>query len=374
MRQRSQIALALSKQVTIGRCVLMKVLITGICGFVGSALARRIKGSHPESEVLGIDNLMRAGSEMNRRLDEIGIGVFHGDVRCASDIEGLPHADWVIDAAANPSVLAGLRSGTRQLIEHNLLGTVNVLEYCRRHHAGFLLLSTSRVYAIRPLSELPIEVVGSRFIPRFDDVRDPGISVRGLNEDFSTAAPISIYGAAKLASEALALEYGYAFDFPVWVNRCGVLAGAGQFGTAEQGILSFWIHAWRSRRPLRYIGFGGSGYQVRDALHPDDLAALVLKQIQYSGSDRERIYNVAGGVKNAISLRELSEWCEQRFGPSPVSSEAKDRPFDIPWLVLDDSRASATWNWHPERSLEYILDEIGEHAERHPNWLELTGS
>jgi CDP-paratose 2-epimerase len=350
----------------------MKVLITGICGFVGSALARRIKGSQPESEVLGIDNLMRAGSEMNRRLNEIGVSVFHGDVRCASDIEGLPSADWVIDAAANPSVLAGLRSGTRQLIEHNLLGTVNVLEYCRRHRAGFLLLSTSRVYGIRPLSHLPLEVVGSRFTPRFDDVRDPGISARGLNEDFSTAAPISIYGAAKLASETLALEYGHAFDFPVWINRCGVLAGAGQFGMAEQGIFSFWIHAWRSRRPLQYIGFGGTGYQVRDALHPDDLAALVLKQIQYSGSARERIYNVAGGIKNAISLRELSDWCEQRFGPNPVSTEVKDRPFDIPWLVLDESRASLTWNWNPQRSLESILSEISEHAERHPDWLELT--
>jgi UDP-glucose 4-epimerase len=82
----------------------------------------------------------------------------------------------------------------------------------------------------------------------------------------------------------------------------------------------------------------------------------------------------AGGVKNAISLRELSQWCEQRFGPSLVSSEAKDRPFDIPWLVLDESRASATWNWHPERSLESILEEISEHAERHPDWLKLTGS
>ena len=94
----------------------MKVLITGICGFAGSTLARRIKQSVPETEVLGIDNLMRAGSEMNRRLHEEKISVFHGDIRCASDIEGLPRADWVIDAAANPSDLAGLHSCTRQLM------------------------------------------------------------------------------------------------------------------------------------------------------------------------------------------------------------------------------------------------------------------
>jgi CDP-paratose 2-epimerase len=352
----------------------MKVLITGICGFAGSTLARRIKQSVPEAEVFGIDNLMRAGSEMNRRLHAEKISIFHGDIRSASDIDGLPHADWVIDAAANPSVLAGLHSGTRQLMEHNLLGTVNVLEYCRRYHAGFILLSTSRVYSIQALSHLPMEVAGSRFVPRFGKILDSGISARGLSEHFSTVAPISLYGAAKLASEALALEYGHAFGFPVWINRCGVLAGAGQFGTAEQGVFSFWIHAWRSRKPLRYIGFGGDGYQVRDALHPDDLANLVLAQMRYTGSDREPICNVSGGIENAISLRELSAWCADRFGPHDVSSENTDRPFDIPWLVLDHGRATSTWNWQPQRSLESILQEIGQHAEKHPDWLDLTGA
>ena len=103
-----------------------------------------------------------------------------------------------------------------------------------------------------------------------------GFSPRGISEDFSTAAPISLYGATKLSSEVLALEYGRTFQFPVWINRCGVIAGPGQFGTAEQGIFSFWIHAWRSQLPLRYIGFGGRGLQVRDALHPQDLATLVV--------------------------------------------------------------------------------------------------
>ena len=80
--------------------------------------------------------------------------------------------------------------------------------------------------------------------------------------DFSTRAPISLYGSTKLAAEALALEYGDAFDFPVWINRCGVLAGAGQFGTPDQGIFSYWIHAHARRRPLRFIGFDGTGKQT----------------------------------------------------------------------------------------------------------------
>ena len=350
----------------------MKVLISGICGFVGTALARRIKETDPGSEVFGIDNLMRPGSETNRRLGKYGIRVFHGDVRSAADIDGLSSADWVIDAAANPSVSAGLKSGTRQLIEHNLFGTVNILEYCRQHGAGVVLLSSSRVYAIRPLSELPLGVEGDRFRPRFSEIQLPGISARGIAENFSTAAPVSLYGATKLASEALALECGEAFGFPVWINRCGVLAGAGQFGTAEQGIFSFWLHAWRAGRPLRYIGLGGKGLQVRDAFHPDDLAGLVLKQMRHGGPDRARICNVAGGLENSMSLCELSNWCSDRFGYRKVAADERERPFDIPWVVLDTTRAEECWDWKPSRSLVSILSEIANYAEQNPDWLELT--
>jgi hypothetical protein len=63
-----------------------------------------------------------------------------------------------------------------------------------------------------------------------------GFSDAGIAEDFSIDPPVSPYGSTKRASETLALEYGAAFGFPVWINRCGVLADAGQFGTAEQGI------------------------------------------------------------------------------------------------------------------------------------------
>jgi CDP-paratose 2-epimerase len=117
----------------------MKIFITGICGFVGSVIARRIREVLPDSEVFGLDNLSRAGSEMNRRLTAFGIRTWHGDIRSASDLESLPPVDWVIDAAALPSVLAGIdnRSSSRQLVEHNLFGTVNILEYLPAIQCGF---------------------------------------------------------------------------------------------------------------------------------------------------------------------------------------------------------------------------------------------
>ncbi len=224
----------------------MKVLITGICGFVGSSLAEGLLERHPGISILGVDNLMRPGSELNRaRLRKLGIAFAHGDIRNASDLESLPAVDWVIDAAANPSVLAGIQSGfsSRQLVEHNLASVVNVLEYCKARHAGLVLLSTSRVYSIQALASLPLRADGGAFHLDEQASLPVGVSAQGICEDFSTSAPISLYGSTKLAAEALALEYGEAFDFPVWINRCGVLAGAGQFGTPDQGVFSYWIHA-----------------------------------------------------------------------------------------------------------------------------------
>ncbi len=266
------------KQRLAARC-LMRILITGVCGFVGSTLAECLLERVEGIRVAGIDNLMRPGAETNRaRIERLGVEFIHGDLRSASDIAGLPACEWVIDAAANPSVLAGLSGAgsSRRLFEHNLAAIGNVLEYCREHKAGLLLLSSSRVYSIPALAAIPLRVQDQAFALDRAALLPRGLTMNGVGVDFSTAAPVSLYGAAKLASEIMALEYGAAFDFPVWITRCGVLAGAGQFGTPAQGIFAFWVNAHLRRRPLRYIGFNGAGYQARDAFHPRDLAALMV--------------------------------------------------------------------------------------------------
>jgi len=354
----------------------MKLLITGICGFVGSTIAHSWLEAVPGITVYGMDNLARQGSELNRgRLQQLGVRLFHGDIRHASDFDTLPGVDWVIDAAANPSVLAGVdgQSSSRQLIEHNLLGTVNILEYCKRHRAGFILLSTSRVYSIPPLASLEVELLGEAFRLKAVQTLPAGVSGAGVSEAFSTEPPLSLYGSSKLTSELLALEYGATFGFPVWINRCGVLAGAGQFGRADQGIFAYWINAWLRRRPLTYIGFGGSGGQVRDCLHPRDLLPLLLQQTAAGAAAAARIINLGGGAQSAISLAGLSSWCRQRFGSRDVSGIDEIRRFDIPWLVMDAGLAGEIWNWQPQTPLEEILEEIALHAEEHPDWLKISG-
>lgn len=351
----------------------MRLLVTGAAGFVGSTLIDSLLAARAGLEIIGFDNLHRPGSEINRtRLADLGVRLVHGDLRLASDLAALPSADWAIDAAALPSVLGGVGGpgSSRQLLEHNLGGTLNIAEYCKAHGAGLVLISTSRVYSIDVLSSLPVIVEGDGFA--LDPARPlpSGVTAAGVSEACSTAPPVSLYGTSKVAAEQVALEYGHTFDLPVRVNRCGVLAGAGQFATPGQGIFSYWVHAHREQAPLTYIGFGGQGHQVRDCLHPRDLVPLILTQID-AGMDRGRpdLVNVSSGTTGSMSLRELTQWCATRFGPVPIDSDPVERVFDLPWVVLDATLAREAWGWAPEIGVDSILSEIADHAEAHPDWL-----
>jgi CDP-paratose 2-epimerase len=347
----------------------MKLLITGIAGFAGTRLAHAFLAAKSELEIWGIDNLSRRGSEHNLAgLEKVGCHVIHGDIRCPTDLEAMPQVDWVIDCAANPSVLAGLDGGAGSLVGHNLTGSLNLLEKCRRDSAGFILISTSRVYSIEALNELPLATAPTRF--ELNVGVPDGAGPDGIREEFSTAAPVSLYGATKIASEVMALEYGHTFGLPIRINRCGVIAGAGQFGKIDQGIFSYWIHSYRERSPLKFIGYGGSGRQVRDCLHPHDLARIVLAQIDAgTGGGPPSICNVSGGVENSMSLKELNSWCEDRFGQHAVAAQPENRRLDVAWLVLDSSSAAKKWHWQPELPVCKILDEIADFAGAHPNWL-----
>lgn len=351
----------------------MKILITGIAGFAGYTFANHLTNFHPDFKIIGIDNLSRKGSEVNiDYFRKNNIDFIRGDIRSKSDIDALPPVNWVIDCAANPSVLAGFNghSSSRQLVEHNLLGTINLLEYCKMHQSGFILLSTSRVYSAVDLANVPVRAANDSF--ELENSLIKGLSSNGISEEFPTTAPVSLYGSTKLASETLILEYGEVFNFPVWINRCGVLAGAGQFGKADQGIFSYWINSFREKKPLEYIGFDGTGHQVRDALHPKDVALLVSRQMIEPDCEAPKIINLGGGIQNSMSLKQLSSWCQERFGEMEVKPSDVVRPMDAPWIVMDSSTAQNAWNWHVETKIEDILNEIAQHAEENPKWLEFV--
>ena len=338
----------------------MKILITGVAGFVGSNLAVHMANTWENVSLIGIDNLSRRGSENNLPLlKQLDCQFIHGDIRNLADVAALPKVDWIVDCAANPSVLAGVGGGSAQVVGHNLIGTLNLLEKCRQESCGFLILSTSRVYSIAALSRIPLKEEETRFEVDLTQPLPPGFSAKGINETFSTEAPISLYGATKLASEVMALEYAATYQFPIWINRCSLIAGAGQFGNISQGTFAFWVYHWLLGKKLSYISFGGQGKQVRDCLCPEDLARLVCLQITQPDKEAPKVVNVGGGVEQSMSLKELSQYCQEQMKITrKIGSIPETRPFDIPYFIADNTLVQKSWGWQPKIGVKENIDAI----------------
>jgi CDP-paratose 2-epimerase len=339
----------------------MNILITGGAGFVGSALARYFRHDATANSVVVLDNLHRRGSEWN--LDALrseGVAFVHGDIRNPTDLEALDGTfDVLIEASAEASVHAGIADSPRYVLDTNLLGAVNCLEFARKRCGGFVFLSTSRVYSVEPLKQLPIVELSTRFDLQEDDCNILGVSSDGVSESFPCNTRRSYYGASKLAAELLCQEYASHARLPVVINRCGVIAGPGQFGKTDQGVFTLWVARHYFGRPLKYTGFGGKGLQVRDLLHPDDLCDLVRRQLQSWNLVSGRTFNVGGGRSGSVSLQEFTCICHETIGRKvTITEDAATSPVDIPWYVTDHAQVTTLLDWMPRRSPKEIVNDI----------------
>jgi len=336
----------------------MRVLVTGGAGFVGANVALGLGARHEGWRVVALDNLHRRGSELNLpRLRAKGVEFVHGDVRDTEDVMGVGAVDAVVECSAEPSVLAGIDGGLDRLVKTNLLGAYTCLELCRRHDAQFVFLSTSRVYPVAHLEALAFEESDTRF-ELLDDQPLPGASSQGISEAFPLDGARTFYGATKLAAELLVDEYVETFELSAVVNRCGVIAGPWQMGKVDQGIFAYWLLAHHFEKPLRYIGFGGSGKQVRDLIHVDDVLDLIDLQL----GDPERwsgvVANVGGGVECSLSLVELTALCRAITGKAvPIDASVEARRGDIPSYVSDCSRLLGLTDWRPSADVTAILTD-----------------
>jgi CDP-paratose 2-epimerase len=338
----------------------MRIVITGGAGFVGSSLALQYREKYPKAEILAFDNLKRRGSELNlERFRAANVGFVHGDVRSREDLASLPATmDLLIDASAEPSVLAGLDGSPAYLLDTNLTGTMNCLEVARTRAKALLFLSSSRVYSIAPLRELKLDEGAQRFTLNAQQA-SPGVSAAGIAEHFPTHLPRSLYGATKLASEMLVQEYAASYGLKAVINRCGVIAGPGQFGKVDQGVFTLWVANHVFDKALKYTGFGGTGKQVRDLLHPEDLFAAM--ELQVASIDRlaGETFNLGGGQDCSTSLAELTALCQKVTGNSiPIAQEPASSPVDIPYYVSDSSKAGKSFGWKPQKKVSHIVGDI----------------
>lgn len=338
----------------------MRILVTGGAGFVGSSLAISLR-EQIASEVVVMDNLYRRGSELNLpRLKKGGVFFHYGDVR---EIDSFPKGpfDILVDCSAEPSVLSGLFDSPQYLYQTNLTGAFHSLEQARQWGAGFVFLSTSRVYPIEQLVSHSWREEQTRF--SWLDTDSVSISSRGVTEDLPMSGARSLYGWTKYAAEQLIEEYRFAFGLKALVNRCGMIAGPWQFGKVDQGIVSYWVQAHLFGWPLRYLGYGNVGKQVRDVLHVDDLIDLVLEQVGNFSDWDGWVGNVSGGIKNSTSLLELTQTCVKIIGRETLFETSDEmRPADLRIFVADCERLEQRMNWGPRRDLHQIVRDICDWA------------
>ncbi len=336
-----------------------RILVTGGAGFVGSHLALRFREENPDCQVLVLDNLLRRGSELNlAKLRAAGVQFFHGDIRCREDLEVLPPFDLLVECSAEPSVHAGQSGSPLGLINVNLTGTVHCLEAARQRGAALLFLSTSRVYPIEALNALRFYEGDTRFV--LEEAQDlPGSSARGTSEAFPLEGARSFYGTTKLAGEMLLQEYVFSYGMRGLINRCGVLAGPGQMGKVDQGVVTLWVARHLFGIPLQYTGWGGRGKQVRDMLHVEDLFQLIQTQLARPEVWDGRTYNVGGGLGVSASLLELTQLCQEATSREiPIGSRPETNPVDVRIYLSDAAKVKKDFDWTPTRSVGDIVRAI----------------
>lgn len=347
------------------------ILITGGCGFVGSNLAIAFKQANPSNKIIALDNLKRRGSELNiSRLKAMNIQFIHGDIRNKEDFDEVGFIDILIDAAAEPSVVSGMETTPDYLINTNLVGTVNCLNFALKNNALFILLSTSRVYPIGLLNEIPLSENETRFTLNENKNNLLGVTTEGITEQFPLHGARSFYGTTKLAAELLVEEYAEFYGLKTIINRCGVLTGAWQMGKIDQGVVVLWLakHFWK--KELGYFGFGGEGKQVRDMLHVHDLYRLLEIQIQNPKVYAGKPWNVGGGSSVSVSLQELTQFCEDITGNQiSIKSVKENRIADIPWYITDATAIKKVSGWEPKYTVEMILKDVCDWIKKNEDML-----
>ena len=326
----------------------MKILITGGCGFVGTNLALYLKKKN--FNVFSLDNLSRKGSLYNLNLlKKEKIKNFKIDIYKYEKIKKLSKFDLIIDCCAEAAVEIS-RKNLDKVFNTNLIGTFNILKKAKKNNSKIIFLSTSRVNSINEINKITNN--------NFNLKKQIKIKNK-INENFKTKSPKSIYGFTKHASEMLIEEFAYAFNLDYIINRCGVISGPLQFGKEDQGFVSLWVWHHLNKKKLKYIGFGGRGYQIRDVLHVDDLCELILKQINNINKINNKLFTVGGSIKSNTSLKNLTKVCEKITGNKILFSNiSKTSIYDIPYFISDNEQVSKIYKWKSKKNIKVIVNDI----------------
>ena len=324
----------------------MNILITGGCGFVGSNLCLFLKKKN--YKISSLDNLSRKGSKYNLELlKKQKIKNYKINIEDYNQISKLPKFNIIIDCCAEAAVEMSKKNFDK-VINTNLIGTINILKKTKIDKSKIIFLSSSRVYPIQSTNNL----IKTNGLKRELKVK------KMFDENTKTEGPKTIYGVTKLASEMFIEEFSYAFNIKYIINRCGVISGPLQFGKQDQGFVSLWIWKHIMKKPLSYIGYNGTGNQVRDVLHIYDLCEIINIQLKKFKTINNELFTLGGSKNSFISLKKLTKLCEKVTGNKLILSKIKKTSInDIPYFVTDNAKISKTYKWKPKKNIYNIVND-----------------
>ncbi len=347
-------------------------LVTGSAGLIGAETVRLF--SSRGFRAVGIDNDMRKqffGSDAStlwsrRQLEASVPGYVHHDtdIRDRARIEAL-FAEYgraikvVIHTAAQPSHdWAAQDPHTDFTVNAN--GTLVLLECTRRYcpEAPFIFTSTNKVYGDNP-NFLPLVERETRYEV---DPAHP-YSAHGIDETMSVdQTKHSLFGASKLAADALVQEYGRYFGLNTVCFRGGCLTGPGHSGTMLHGFLSYLVKCAILGTPYTIHGYKGK--QVRDNIHAHDLVSMFWHYCQAPRPGE--VYNAGGGRHSNCSMLEAIRMCEELTGRlMEVTYAEQNRVGDHIWYVSDTRKFQAHYPaWQYTYDLPRIVREIFESMSR----------
>lgn len=314
------------------------ILITGGAGFIGTNAA--LFFTRRGWEVTILDDLSRRGAAQNLEWvrNRSNCAFVKADISCREAVEHCftEHGPFtaILHLAAQVAVTTSVHDPRRDF-EVNALGTLNLLEAARRMSgdAVFLFASTNKVYG--SLGDLDVVLEGQRY--RYA-TEEHGVSEsRAL--DFH-----SPYGCSKGAADQYVLDYARIYGLPAVSFRQSCIYGARQFGIEDQGWVAWFAIAAALGLPITIYG---DGNQVRDVLHVDDLLNAYEAAFQSPEAVAGRAFNIGGGARNSLSLRELIILLEELTSRQIAVRFADWRPGDQKIYVSDIRLANALLNWQP---------------------------
>jgi CDP-paratose 2-epimerase len=319
----------------------MKILVTGGCGFLGSHIGEYYRSMG--DEVVAYDNLTKfelsrtgyqiqgARSYNESYLKSIGVKVLKGDIRDKDTLMGAAKdCDFIAHTAAQPAMTIAIENPELD-ITSNVMGTFNVLDVARRYDLPVVSCSSIHVYGNGINDEL---TEGETRFTRYPPVIDESCP--------TMTGSLSPLHASKRTGELYLQAFTDTYGLKAATYRLSGMYGPRQFGGEDHG----WVANFAIRTILGLpIKVFGTDKQVRDILYARDAVRAIdaFYKNQYPG-----IYNVGGGIRTSISIRECLELIKNICAKEQNISFEPARHGDLWYFISDISKANGILGWEPE--------------------------